>query len=132
DILPALALGAEKPEPGIMRRPPRPRAQPLLDTGLLVRAFLWLGGIETALCYMGFFLVYAASGYVDGFNLPGLGIVPAAILAQLNAPAGQVYLLATTVFHVGVVMAQVGNAFTCRTETESVHRLGWLSNRFLL
>jgi magnesium-transporting ATPase (P-type) len=25
----------------------------------------------------------------------------------------------------------VGNVFTCRTETERVHHLGWFSNRFL-
>jgi len=48
------------------------------------------------------------------------------------ARQGNLYILATTVFHVGVVMAQVGNALTCRTETEKVHRLGWFSNRFLL
>ena len=29
-------------------------------------------------------------------------------------------------------MAQVGNAFACRTERERGRRLGWLSNRFLL
>ncbi len=42
DILPALALGSEKPEPDIMKYPPR-RSQPLLDKGLLTRSFLWLG-----------------------------------------------------------------------------------------
>jgi len=30
DMLPALALGAEKPDPAAMRRPPRPRGEPLL------------------------------------------------------------------------------------------------------
>jgi len=40
--------------------------------------------------------------------------------------------MTTTIFHAGVVMAQIGNAFTCRTEKEAVHRLGWFSNPFLL
>ncbi len=31
DLLPALALGMEKPEPDILNRPPRKRDQPLLD-----------------------------------------------------------------------------------------------------
>jgi magnesium-transporting ATPase (P-type) len=43
-----------------------------------------------------------------------------------------VNLLAVTVFHAGVVMAQVGNAFACRTEKERGRSLGWLSNRLLL
>ena len=52
DLLPALALGMERPEPDVMRRPPRRRNQPLLDKRLLMlRAFLWLGLIEAALCY---------------------------------------------------------------------------------
>jgi magnesium-transporting ATPase (P-type) len=131
DLLPALALGAERPEPSIMRRPPRRRDQPWLDYGLLARAFLWLGGIETVLCYTGFFIVYAAAGYGDWLRGSGFDKLPG-YPTILAVPAGQVYMFATTVFHVGVVMAQVGNAFTCRTEKEKVHRLGWFSNRFLL
>ncbi len=134
DLLPALALGAEKPEPNIMRRPPRRREASWLNYGLLARAFLWLGGIEAALCYAGFFAVYAAAGRLPGWELARLAGLPNYMVDPLMALAkqGPVYLLATTVFHVGVVMAQVGNAFTCRTETEKVHRLGWFSNRFLL
>ncbi|HLF01934.1 MAG TPA: cation-transporting P-type ATPase [Anaerolineales bacterium] len=132
DLLPALALGTEKPEPNIMRRPPRRRDQPWLDYGLLARAFLWLGGIETVLCYAGFFAIYAAAGHVDWINPSFLAGLPLADHWIALARQGNLYILATTVFHVGVVMAQVGNALTCRTETEKVHRLGWFSNRFLL
>jgi P-type Ca2+ transporter type 2C len=134
DILPALALGTEKPEPNIMRRPPRGRNQPWLDTRLMLRAFLWLGGIESLLCFGGFFVVYAASGAIRGFDLLEVAWLPPFLIDALVTPArqGSVYLLATTVFHVGLVMAQVGNAFTCRTETGKVHHLGWFSNKFLL
>jgi magnesium-transporting ATPase (P-type) len=130
DVLPALALGMEKPEPKVMQRPPRARAQPLLDRGLLLRAFLWLGMIETILCYLGFLFVYYLAG--DTTFLPVLPrpdwLPPAeALLPSMTF----VYPLATTVFHAGVVMAQVGNVFTCRTETERVYHLGWFSNRFL-
>ncbi len=127
DLLPALALGAERPEPGVMRRPPRRRTQPLLDQGLLRRAYLWLGGIETVLCYIGFLFVYYLAGALDGLHVPWLDGLP-----RLSLPPEQVYLLATTVFFAGVVMAQVGNAFACRTEKEQVRQLGLFSNRFLL
>ena len=130
DVLPALALGMEKPEPKVMRRPPRARGQPLVDRGILFRAFLWLGPIETILCYLAFLFVYYLAG--DTTFLPALPrpewLPPAAVLVPTTA---LVYPLATTVFHAGVVMAQVGNVFTCRTETERVHHLGWFSNRFL-
>jgi magnesium-transporting ATPase (P-type) len=134
DLLPGLALGAEKPEPDIMRRPPRRRDQPLIDEGLLGRAFLWLGLIETALAYSGFILVYfltgngenAAFSAIHGWNLQ-------AVLGSVHNLAGSSpSLLAITVFHAGVVMAQVGNAFAVRSELQRGHRLGWLSNRFLI
>jgi magnesium-transporting ATPase (P-type) len=35
-------------------------------------------------------------------------------------------------FHAGVVMAQVGNAFATRSEINRSRSLGWWSNRFLL
>jgi magnesium-transporting ATPase (P-type) len=130
DLLPALALGTERPEPNVMRQPPRRRSQPVVDAGLLARAGLWLGPIEAGLCFAGFFTVYRLFGYTDWLNLPHPDWLPYGL--RLATPAGRVYVLATTVFHAGVVMAQVGNAFTCRTEVEKVHRLGWLSNRFLL
>jgi Ca2+-transporting ATPase len=37
-----------------------------------------------------------------------------------------------TVFYAGVVMAQIGNAFACRTERSRGRTLGWLSNPSLL
>jgi Ca2+-transporting ATPase len=130
DVLPALALGMEKPEPKVMCRPPRPRTQPLIDRGLLLRAFFWLGMIETVLCYLGFLLVYYLAG--DTTFLPALPRPDWLLSAEAFVPTtALVYALATTVFHAGVVMAQIGNVFTCRTETERVHHLGWFSNRFL-
>lgn len=127
DVLPALALGMEKPEPDVMRRPPRPRHQPLLDKGLMARAFLWLGLIETVLCYAGFAFVYAVAG--DTTFLPALALPDWLPAREWFVPAAAtVYPLATTVFHAGVVMAQIGNLFACRTEIGRVRRVGWFSN----
>lgn len=129
DLLPALALGTEKPEPDVMRRPPRRRNQPLLDRHLIMRSFLWLGMIEALLCYTGFFLVYVMAGAITpGFLPPSL----LELLPDLSVDPASLYLLAVTTFHAGVVMSQVGNAFACRTEKARGRHLGWLSNRFLL
>jgi magnesium-transporting ATPase (P-type) len=100
-----------------------------VDRGLIVRS-LWLGGIETVLCYFAFGVVHLAAGYlvVPGLPRPDWLILPAGLADSVD----QVYVLATTVFFAGVVMAQVGNAFTCRRETPGVHHLGWFSNIFLM
>ena len=49
ETLPALALGREPAEPGIMQRRPRPRSQGIIDRPMLTRAWLWLGLLEAAL-----------------------------------------------------------------------------------
>jgi magnesium-transporting ATPase (P-type) len=134
DILPALALGMEKPEPDILQRQPRRLDQPLIDTWLLARAFLWLGLIEALLAYSGFFLVYGLAGQgplaalVDatGINRLLASFFPTPISAALTAR------LAGTAFFAGVVMAQAGNAFACRSEVLRGRRLGWLTNRYLI
>jgi Ca2+-transporting ATPase len=128
DILPALALGTEKPEPDIMNYPPR-RSQPLLDKGLLTRAFLWLGPIEAGLCYLGYLSVYLLSGNSNLLNQP--------FLNQFNFPqllniSGNVEAVAKTVFLSGVVLAQIGNAFACRTSKARNTQMGWGSNKMLL
>jgi len=47
DMLPALALGLEKPRREMMLRPPRSREERLLTPGLLFRAYAFLGIIES-------------------------------------------------------------------------------------
>ena len=131
DLFPALALGMEKPEPDVMKHPPRPRNQPLLDRGLLGRAF-WLGSIEAALCYTGFFAVYLLSGNAAILQVPFLKMIPILEGLRLKIAPDTVHSVAITVFHAGVVMSQVGNAFACRSSKIRSTYLGWLSNGYLL
>ncbi len=130
DLVPALALGTEKPEPGLMDRPPRGRKERIVDRKLVLRAFLWLGSIQTALCFAGFFFLWWTMGYRDLFNLPRPDLLPYA--QRLLTHEGMVYVLATSMFHAGVVTTQIGNAYACRTERTSVFKAGFFSNRFLL
>jgi len=53
-------------------------------------------------------------------------------LFWLSLTETQAQTMAITVFHAGVVLAQVGNAFACRSEKSRNTRLGWWSNRYLL
>ena len=134
DMLPGLGLGSEKPEPDIMMRPPRRRNQPLIDRGLLLRAFGWLGPIEAILAFSGFFLVRMVYGETPASLFPGGGSAHLeTLLAALRQnQVNPTFQVAVTIFLAGVVMAQVGNAFAARSETHRGRSLGWLSNRFLL
>ena len=62
ETLPALALGREPAEPGLMDRPPRPPHEGVIQTAMLVRAWVFLGLIEAALVMAGFFWVLLAGG----------------------------------------------------------------------
>jgi magnesium-transporting ATPase (P-type) len=130
DLVPALALGTEKPEPGLMDRPPRGPKDRIVDRKLIVRAFLWLGSLQTALCFAGFFFLWWTMGYRDLFHLPRPDLLPYA--QRLLTHEGLTYVLATSMFHAGVVTTQIGNAYACRTERTSVFKAGFFANRFLL
>ncbi|MEW6568189.1 MAG: cation-transporting P-type ATPase [Chloroflexota bacterium] len=130
DLFPALALGAESPEPEVMNRPPRKRRDPLLTRRHLRQSLLWLGMIETALCYSGFLLVYLAFDHAALIHLPRLAWLAA--LNPLHLPLPAVERLATTVFLAGVVTAQIGNALASRTEDERARSPSLASNRLLL
>ena len=129
DILPALALGSEKPEPDIMDQPPRGQSRPLLDNRLLRRAFLWLGLLEAGLCYLGFLSVYLLSGNAGLLNQSLLNAIH---WPKLFSFSGNVDVLARTVFLAGVVIVQIGNAFACRTFKAHNRQMGWGSNKVLL
>jgi len=129
DILPAVALGTEKPEPGIMKAPPRKRTTPLIDRGLLWRSFFWLGLLEAGLCYLGFLSTYLFSGNAALLNYPFLNTVQWPVLITFP---GDIQAVARSVFLAGVVTAQIGNAFACRTNKAHNRQMGWISNLNLI
>jgi potassium/sodium efflux P-type ATPase len=128
DMVPALALGAETPEAGIMDRPPRPKQEFLLNVPLLIRAYLFLGMIEAVLSMLGFFIVWWSYGY----SLADLQQVTPMILARTADPTvTAIYRQATTMTLAAIVACQVGNLFACRSSWGSVFRQS-ISNNSLL
>ncbi len=124
DQVPALALGLERPEPGVMERPPRRSGEPILTRGMVAKAYLFLGPIAAAIGMAGFFYRYLESGWQWGDW--------AAMSAIGPAPSSAIYMAATTMTLTGIVMAQVGNGFAMRTHHQSIVRVGFFSNRLLL
>jgi magnesium-transporting ATPase (P-type) len=120
ETLPALALGREPAEPGTMRRPPRPRSQGVIQPGMLVRAWLFLGVICAALQMAGFFYVLHGAGWHPG-DPTGPG-----------EPLHHAYRQATTMTFFGMIAGQIGTAFAARTEHASLRSVGFWSNPLLL
>lgn len=128
DMIPALALGAEIPERGIMEQPPRKKSQSLLDRSLLARAYGFLGLIEAVLGMGAFLLVWWSYGY----SFAELQGVSGAILSHSADPTIRaIYQQATTATLATIVACQDGNVFACRSERTSIFKLGFLSNRLI-
>jgi sodium/potassium-transporting ATPase subunit alpha len=116
DMLPALALGTEKPTPSVMKQPPRSRDERLLDFSVIFRAYLFLGPIEAVACMFGFFSVLYGGGWNWGTMLQ---------------PDNVVYMQATTACLTAIIITQIGNVFACRSSKESVLGLGFFTNRMI-
>jgi calcium-translocating P-type ATPase len=120
ETLPALALGREPAEAGLMSRPPRPPREGVIRPAMLLRAWLFLGLIAAALQMGAFFLVLAGAGWH-----PGAAVGP-------GAPLHHAYRQATTMTFLAMVVGQIGTAVAARTEHASLREVGLFSNRFLL
>ncbi|MFG2859195.1 cation-translocating P-type ATPase [Streptomyces sioyaensis] len=115
DVLPALALGAEPPEPDVMDRPPRSRRERLFSAAVMGRV-LFLGGIQAlGVCAVFFWHIHASG-------------IPYSHFTEDNP----VYREATTMVQAGIVVSQFFNALAVRTDRQSVFRIGLLSNPWLL
>jgi P-type Ca2+ transporter type 2C len=117
DLVPALALGAEPPEPGVMERPPRQLSEHVITRALLVRAYAWLGAIQSLAAMSAFYFMYWTHGYWGQW---------------LDLPAhGPLYRAATAMTLASVVATQLGNLFAQRTESTSAFRMRWGRNRLV-
>jgi len=117
DILPALALGTEKPDRAVMKVPPRSGKVGLFDLPLLARAYLFLG-------------LMVAAGSMSAYHF-----VLAAGLWRYGQPLGAdnpLYRQATTACLCGLICMQIVNSSMCRSDRQSVLSLGPFTNRLLI
>jgi calcium-translocating P-type ATPase len=120
ETLPALALGREPAEPGLMARPPRRRGENVIDRTMLLRAWGIMGLVSAALTLGLFFLVLLHAGWSPGAPTGD------------GTPLHRAYLQATTASFAAIVACQVGTAFASRTQRSSLRSIGLLSNPLLL
>jgi P-type Ca2+ transporter type 2C len=117
DMVPAIGLGAEPPEAGVMALPPRSQKEPLLNSRLLAKALFWYGMIESVASMSAYFFLNWLYGW------PGVPLAPQGTL---------IYQMATTMTLAGVVVTQVGAVMGCRTDRTSIFRIGFFTNRLVL
>ena len=115
DMMPALGLGSEKAEPGIMDKPPRARDAHLMSKTVLWKAFAWYGLIASIISSGAYFFV----NHLNGWPLKGL------------ATSGNTYVMATTMTLAAIIFCQIAAAMNCRTENASVFKDGLFANKLV-
>jgi calcium-translocating P-type ATPase len=113
DMIPALGLGAERPDPRLMRQPPRGYHRRLIDTALIARAYGFLGLLEAAVAMGAYFLVLRDGGWSYGEAL---------------GKFDPLYLQATAACLAAIVVTQVANVYLCRSQRESAFTVPFASN----
>jgi len=111
DGLPALALGVDPKAPDIMERPPRPPGEGVFTPAVNV-------------------LLVVISVYLTLILLPLFAYYVLSDPDRLGDPA-QVLVQAQTMVFVTLVLAELVNAFNCRSARHSLFRVGFFQNRFL-
>ena len=117
DIIPSMGLGQEKPDPDVMRQPPRDHGQGLLTLPLIAHSYLFLGLIEAVFALSLFFWVLFDGGWVWGAEL------------SVRDP---LYLSATGITLSSIILMQIGNLFGRRSRTGSGLSLDFLSNPLIV
>lgn len=113
DLLPALALGAEPPNPRTLTG--RARTGQLIDRRLLARAFGVLGPAEVLASLGAFTVVLLAGGWRWG-----------------QQPSAALLAMASGTAFAAIVLGQLANAFACRSESRPAFLLDPRRNPLLL
>jgi sodium/potassium-transporting ATPase subunit alpha len=116
DILPALALGAEKPETDVMHKPPRKRDERLLTRNLLGMSYCIIGVMQAAAGFFSYFVILYTGGWQWGDQL---------------AATDPLYRTAITGFFASIIICQVADVLICRTRRQSILSAGIFSNRLV-
>ncbi|MDZ4818683.1 MAG: cation-transporting P-type ATPase, partial [Planctomycetota bacterium] len=116
DLIPAMGLGQEPPEPDTMRRPPRHHGH-LLSKRLMLLSYLFLGMIQAGWSLSMFFLVLFQGGWQFGQQLP---------------ESSELYRSATGITLATVILMQIGNLIGRRTLTQSGLDRGLFTNKLFL
>ncbi|MBI4481335.1 MAG: HAD-IC family P-type ATPase [Acidobacteria bacterium] len=125
DLIPAMGLGAEPPEKGIMERPPRRRDEKLLSLKFILRSYFVQGSLLAFSCYA----TYYYMGWILGYWRPGQSLAamppgPAGLELERASPA---YLQTLTAYFFPTVTTQIANVLCRRSWTTSLFARNFLN-----
>jgi len=116
DAFPALALGMEKPEPGVMDQPPRDPQEPILNSNM--KKMIVVQSSVLTFSVLGAFY-YALTRLTPGF------VLGAPISPDMDLSMARTFAFAT------MISAELLRAFTTRSEHYSVFKIGLFSNKYM-
>lgn len=123
DSFPALALGREKAEPGIMKMPPRSKKEPIINKSMM-------GHI--AMQSVGLFISVAAAFIIALMSMNNGGtFFYSGVLADAAAKGVHPLDVARTVAFATLICAELFRAFAARSERIPVFKLGLFSNKMM-
>ncbi|TVY12283.1 cation-translocating P-type ATPase [Candidatus Phytoplasma pini] len=119
DLLPAIALGGEKPEDNLSEQKPINNKDSLLDKTVLKKSYGFLGIIEGLLALI-FFLCYIKGDIkkFSGWNFE-------------EVTNNKEFLKASTMAFGAVIFAQIGNVFACRSNRLYFWKVIFKKNKLL-
>jgi magnesium-transporting ATPase (P-type) len=125
DLIPAMGLGIEPPEKGIMERPPRQRKERLLSLKLILRSYFVQGSLLASSCYATYFY----TGWILGYWHPGLGpsTMPSSPSGLKLEHASSAYLQTLTAYFFPTVTTQIANVLCKRSWKTSLFARDFLS-----
>ena len=123
DSFPALALGREKAEPGIMKVPPRSKKEPIINASMRR---------HIAMQSIGLFVSVATAFIIALISMNnGHTLFYSGVLADAAAKGVHPIDIARTVAFATLICAELFRAFAARSETISVFKLGIFSNKMM-
>jgi len=126
DMVPAMGLGAEEPDPQVMDQPPRSRDERIFNPRFLLKAFGWYGMIEATMGMAGFFFAQWLQGWPARYaHLAG------ATVGGVIARPGP-YAQATTMTFACIIFSQIAVVFAVRQTTGSAFNRRFFKNRLIL
>jgi len=125
DLIPAMGLGIEPPEDGIMERPPRRRDEKLLSLNFILRSYFVQGNLLALSCYA----TYYYMGWVLGAWRPGLGAssMPPSPQGFRFQEASHAYLQTLTAYFFPTVTTQIANVLCKRSWKSSLFSRNFLN-----
>lgn len=117
DMLPGLAIGSDKPEKNIMKRPPVGKDEKLLNWEVFKRGYFFVGVIEATAAMTAFITFLLMHGWEYG---------------TVDLGDDLLQRQAMTMTLLGAISCQLTNAWTMRSWEFSAFSVGFFSNKLLL